>query len=72
MLFAISAMMQEKEAKKYCFDKCGKILIGGLDDAEFGPFFPCREESCPYELKRTSVPMGEVKGEPVYVRRLID
>ena len=72
MLFAISAMMQEKQAIKYCFGECGKILVGGLDEAHLGPCYPCRQDDCPYEMKRTSVPMGEVQGEPVYVRRLID
>ncbi|NQT04171.1 MAG: hypothetical protein HQ580_19250 [Planctomycetes bacterium] len=72
MLFAISALIQEKQAQKYCFDQCGKIIIGGLDDATLGPCFPCRQEDCPFEFKRTSEPVGDVDGIPVYIRRLID
>ena len=52
-LFGVSPLIQKKEVDKYCFDICGKVLVGGLGCDETGPLFPCRQEDCPYEDKRT-------------------
>lgn len=52
-------MMQEKEVNYYCFDKCGKVLVGGLDGGDdVGPLFPCKVDDCPHEDKRTDFIMS--------------
>ena len=69
MIYAVSPVIQEKEVDQYCFKECGKIIIGGIDMKEWGPFCPCKTESCPFEEDRTSV-MGQVFNEDVCVRKL--
>ena len=54
--------------KKYCFDKCGEILIGGLTDDIVGAVFPCNKKVCPYEEKKLKY--GKVKNEVFYLRKL--
>jgi len=48
--------MQDVEITAYCFGKCRKVLVGGIDGGDgMGPLVPCRHELCEYEDKRTGV-----------------
>jgi len=58
---------QRKLIDKYCFDKCGKILFGGLIDDMLG-LLPCREKICPHEDARLKY--GKVRNEVLYIRKL--
>ena len=69
MIYAVSLMIQEKEVTAYCFGSCGKILIGGIDMGEYGPFVPCKKEACPHEDKTTPV-IGQVDDIDVCIRKL--
>ncbi|HDO36663.1 MAG TPA: hypothetical protein ENH07_10285 [Nitrospirae bacterium] len=72
MIFALSATIQKKMVKAYCFGCCQKLMIGGIDMGnEYGRFVPCREEDCEYEIGRTPV-IGEAFGDEVCIRRLRD
>ena len=66
-LFGIH-ISQEDLVKKYCFDKCGKILFGGLIDKDIGFFYGCDENKCPYEEKRLNY--GMVGYKKFYLRKL--
>jgi len=58
---------------KRCFGTCGKILIGAIDLGEdLGACFPCRQDVCPYEDKRTPVLGTLSDGEEFCVRKLQD
>jgi len=69
-IFAIHTVQKEL-VQKYCFDKCGEILFGGLMDKELGEFFPCDVDKCPFEEKRAK--LGKVNdGREVWIRKLIE
>jgi len=44
-LYLVSHGAQKPEIDEYCFMKCGKILIGGIDYMG-GLFFPCKTDDC--------------------------
>ncbi len=71
-LYLMSCGAQKKLIDKYCFKKCGKILVGGID-LMGGHFVCCRESHCPYQEKLLD--MGEVevfsKKEHIIVRKLL-
>ena len=48
--FLVVHELQEKEIKHYCFEKCGKIIIGAMHDDQFSYGF-CNVRECPYEDK---------------------
>lgn len=56
-LYIVCQSLQADEIKRYCFNDCGKIQIGGIDFNDLA-WWPCREENCPYLDRQTSV--GEV------------
>jgi hypothetical protein len=62
---------QEPIINKRCFGTCGNILIGAIDLGEnLGACFLCRQDTCPYEDKRTP-PLGTLyDGEEFCVRKL--
>jgi len=69
MIFGICTIQKEL-VKKYCFEECGQILIGGLDGGDMlGSLYPCNEKICPHEEKRLK--LGKLdNGEIVYLRKL--
>jgi len=69
MIYAVSPIIQKKEVTELCFGRCGKIIIGGIDLCEYGPFCPCRHAICEHEEAHTPV-IGQVNGEDVSVRKL--
>ena len=69
MIFAVSPIIQKDEVDAYCFGCCQKVMIGGIDMGEYGPFIPCKEENCEFEEGKTSV-IGEAFGDKVCVRKL--
>jgi len=46
-IYAVCHSLQEKEITEYCFKKCGKIIVGGLDFNDMA-WCPCRTEKCPH------------------------
>jgi len=69
MIYGLCPMLQEKEVKYYCFDKCQKVILGILTDDEWGHFWPCREKKCPHEETNTGI-IGDVDGEEFCIRKL--
>jgi hypothetical protein len=67
-IFAVSPA-QEKEVDLYCFGSCGKIIVGAITICG-GTYFPCGQDICPHEEKRTPEPIGKIKSQFVYVRKL--
>jgi len=67
-IYAVSEGAQSKEAERYCFKECGKVIAGALDIMG-GAFWPCRTEPCPFEEKRISVGEHPELGE-IIVRKL--
>ena len=63
---------QKKIIKNYCFPKCGRLTIRGIDVPFTGPMFPCKvpAEECPRFDKEMDEPMGDVDGVPVFIRKL--
>jgi len=71
-IYAVCESLQSKEIKEYCFKKCGRIIIGGLDFADMA-WWPCRTDKCPYLVKEVS--MGDTcfewGNEELIARKLI-
>ncbi len=68
LLFTIPE--QEKMINKHCFGDCGKIICAGLDDKDLGPMFPCRIKDCPHKEQDTDDSIGDVDGDPIFLRKL--
>jgi hypothetical protein len=74
-LFGIPAMIAEQDAivKKYCFDICGKLVIGGIDGGDvIGCLYVCQQspDNCMCFDRQTEKPVGEVEGKLIYIRKL--
>lgn len=54
ILFGLSEGAQGELVSQLCFDKCGKILVGGIEFMG-GIFFPCAEVSCPFVEKESEI-----------------
>jgi len=65
-IYLVSPLANKKESEEYCFGKCGKIQIAGIDFMEV-PWLPCREINCQYEEKHLPFGTGEIMGEKVEV-----
>ena len=69
-LFGVTPLLQNDEITEYCFGKCRKVLIGGIDGGDgIGPLFPCKHEVCEYEDKRTGVvgTIIDIDGEEIEI-----
>ena len=53
-VYIVCLSLQENEIKDHCFEKCGKIIIGGIDYNNLD-WCPCRTEDCPYLDRQLSV-----------------
>jgi len=62
--------IQEKLIEKRCFDICKKINVGLLKDKDFGLFFVCCSNDCPFQKSLGNIPIGESQGREVWVRVL--
>jgi hypothetical protein len=72
MFYGVSPIIQKELVDKYCFGSCGKIIVGAVDGGDYiGYVFPCREDNCPHEEKRSEV-LGDVNGESFCMRKLKD
>lgn len=68
-LFALPLTNNHKDLiEKYCFRKCGKVLVGGLN-LDGLPCFPCKEEQCPHVDKEMNYGKS-ADGKAVYLRKL--
>ncbi len=63
---------QKEIISKHCFGTCGKIILGAIMDKELGELAVCRtpKEECPQLDNQMEEPIGEVRGEPIYLRKL--
>jgi hypothetical protein len=71
-IYLVSPLANKEETREYCFDKCGKVIIGGIDFLE-APWLFCREDKCSYEEKSISFGKQELTGEgrtEIIVRKL--
>ncbi len=74
MIYAvlINIPSQNEASKKHCFGDCGKIICAGLDLEELGSSFICRQDKCPYMEKQLDEPIGDLDGEQIYLRKLVE
>lgn len=72
MLYIVNPFVQKKEVDELCFGSCGRVLCGGVDlGPDLGGGFPCREDECPHEEKRSEI-IGQVFEEDCCLRKLKD
>ena len=69
MIYAVSPIIQKAEIDAHCFGDCQKLALEGLDLEDYGPFFACYNEECPWQEAVTPV-VGTAHGEDVCVRKL--
>ncbi len=62
MIYGVSPFAQKNEIERYCFNDCGKILIGTFESCG-GDFLPCNQSVCLFEEKHTEV-IGEIQWHP--------
>lgn len=61
---------QKAQIEAWCWGPgCGKGIVSAVD---IGPSATvvCREESCPYLDRQMDEPLGDLDGEPCYLRKL--
>lgn len=60
--------------EEFCFPKCGRLIIGGIDHKSTGPLFPCKVDSNDCPRFDQEIYMGQIDDEDgpvdVWVRRL--
>ena len=63
---------QQKIIDDKCFRTCKKIIVGGVHCDEIGPLMVCRTPAaeCPQLDKEMDEPVGDVNGDPVFIRKL--
>jgi hypothetical protein len=63
---------QKKIIDGHCFGTCKKIIVGGIHCEGIGPLMVCRTPSkdCPQFDKEMDESIGEVDGDPVFIRKL--
>ena len=63
---------QKEIISKHCFGTCGKIICGAIMSDSCGELAVCRtpKEQCPCLDKQMDESIGEVQGEPIYLRKL--
>lgn len=74
-IYGVVLDFQRPEIEAYCFGLCGKIIVGSMTLREYGmtmTLLPCKQTECPYLHSQTDEPIGEVDGQPVILRRLVD
>jgi hypothetical protein len=69
-LFVVPFPIQKREIDALCWGSgCGLGIIGAID-LGVCTGVPCRVQSCPHVDREMDKAMGEVNGEPVYLRKL--
>ena len=72
-LYLVPLTIQEF-AGGICWGSCGLGQIGAVGIDVGGGLtvecIPCREDECPYLDRQTDEPVGEVQGDPAYLRKL--
>lgn len=57
----------------HCFGDCGRIILGGVDGGDdVGALLVCRTPAaeCPHLDREMDEPMGDVQGDPIFLRKL--
>lgn len=72
-LFGVVFPFQKAQISALCWgERCGKGQLGAIQVDEGVQAIPCREQSCPYSVKEMEDPIGEVSGESLYLRKLME
>ena len=63
---------QQKIIDDHCFNTCKKIIVGGINVEGIGPLMVCRTpaKDCPQLDKEMDEPIGDVGGDPIFIRKL--
>ena len=63
---------QQKIIDDHCFGTCKKIIVGGVHCEGIGSLMVCRTSAkeCPQFDKELDEPVGDVNGDPVFIRKL--
>lgn len=63
---------QQKIIDEHCFKTCRKIIVGGVNCEGIGPLMVCRTvaKDCPQIDKEMDEPVGDVNGDPLFIRKL--
>jgi len=63
---------QQKIIEDHCFGTCKKIIVGTINCEWTGPLMVCRTpaKDCPQFSREMGDPIGEVNGDPVFIRKL--
>ncbi len=56
----------------HCFKSCAQIMVGAINTDFCGMLLVCRTEAkdCPRFNREMDKPIGEVLGDPIYIRKL--
>lgn len=69
-MFVTVWLMQQAEIEQHCFNSCGKVIFGLIEDEGLGALSHCFEVNCPFVEKEMDEPFGEVNGVDAYLRKL--
>jgi len=72
-LYLVSLDIQSKEVNEFCFRKCGKILVGGVD-LDGLACLPCNTDECPFlekQMEAEPITFDEIVYNDVYLRKLV-
>ncbi len=72
-LWLVSLGAQKAEIKRYCFDKCGEILIGGVRIVGM-VFMPCSTTECGHEADTMDLSGYELPydKQKLVIRKLVE
>ena len=65
-IYLMSPLAQKEATGKYCFDKCKKVVVGGIDFAN-APWLCCYEKDCSYTEKTADMGKGEINGKTLHI-----
>ena len=71
-IYGLAWMIQENEIKEFCFNRCKSILFAMAEDETIGPLGLCAREDCPHLDKQLDEATGELDGDDLFIRKLID
>lgn len=72
-LYAVPCVPFQPFAADLCWGSCGKGIVGAIDIPMGNggiACIACRQDDCPHLDRQMDDSMGDVNGEPVYLRKL--
>lgn len=58
-LYMVNPKVQKESIDEFCFNKCGKILVGGIDFLG-GFFLACNQARCKYKVDQKYIGIFEL------------